>query len=54
MMYNDFFETVHTFEVNPAPPPLETCEHLNILNKSQVDWKIEPSDLANEWHLPEE
>jgi len=51
-MYDDFFKTVHSFEANPPPP--ETWEQLYTFNRSQVDWDIEPTDLASEWLSPEE
>ena len=52
MMYNDFFETVHSDE--GSPPSVEVWEQLYIFNHSQVDWDIEPPDLAVEWLMPGE
>jgi len=46
VMYDDFFETVHSSERNPHPKDL--CERLYTFNRSQVDWDHEPPDLPVE------
>ena len=52
VMYDDQFETVHSHEGNP--PPQEVWERLYTFNRFQVDWDIEPPDLAVEWLSPGE
>jgi len=52
VMYDDFFETVHSTEGSPPSP--EIWERLYTFNRSQVDWDIEPPDLAVEWLSPGE
>jgi len=52
VMYDDFFEMVHSDE--GSPPSAEVWERLYIFNRSQVDWDIEPPDLAVEWLTPGE
>ena len=47
VMYNDFFETVHSDEKSLLSA--KVWEQLYTFNCSQVDWDIEPPDLAVEW-----
>ena len=51
-MYDDFFEMVHSDK--GSPPSAKVWERLYIFNCSQVDWDIEPPDLAVEWLMPGE
>jgi len=48
----DYFETVHSTEGSPQSP--ELWERLYNFNRSQVDWKMEPPNLAVEWMSPGE
>jgi len=52
VMYENFFEMVHSDE--GSPPSAKVWEQLYIFNCSQVDWDIEPPDLAVEWLMPGE
>jgi len=52
VMYNNFFETMHSDK--GSLPSAKVWEQLYIFNHSQVDWDIEPPDLAVEWLMPGE
>jgi len=47
VMHNDFFETMHSDK--GSPPSAKVWEQLYTFNCSQVDWDIDPPDLAVEW-----
>ncbi len=52
VMYNDFFKIMHTD--GRKPPTAKVLDGLYRCNQSQVDWDIEPPDLAVEWLSPAE